>query len=156
LGAGVIALAIVYYTSNTPAEAFVSWLALILTTNLINLLDLRPGRALKVFTVGMILLLGVYWQFTDIWYLAIPIVPVIFFYFPLDLSASAMMGDTGANLLGGILGYFLIQTVGFWGEVVIVFFLMFVHLFSERYSLSAMIEENRVLNWLDQLGRTRV
>lgn len=156
LGAAMIALAIVYYTSDTATEAFVSWLSLLLTTNFINLLDLRPGRALKVFTLGMILLLSVYWQFTDIWYLAIPIAPVIFFYFPLDLSASAMMGDTGANLLGGILGFFMIQTVGFWGEVVIVFFLMLVHLFSERNSLSAMIEENRILNWFDQLGRTRV
>lgn len=156
LGAAVIALAIVYYTSDTATEAFVSWLGLLLTTNLINLLDLRPGRALKVFTFGMLFLLGFYWQYTDIWYLAIPIVPVLFFYFPLDLSAGAMMGDTGANLLGGILGYFLIQTVGFWGEAIIVFLLLLVHLFSERNSLSVMIEENRLLNWLDRLGRRRV
>ncbi|MCK4260972.1 MAG: glycosyl transferase family 4 [Halanaerobiales bacterium] len=153
LGAAVISLVVVYYSTDQAVEAVISWFTLLLLTNFINLLDLRPGRALKVFTVSLLALFVVYWQLGDIWYLAIPLVPLMLFYFPLDLSALAMLGDTGANLLGGILGYFLIQTVGFWGEVGILVTLMLVHLYSERYSLSVLIEENRVLGWLDRLGR---
>lgn len=156
LGAAVMALVVVYYTCDTVTQAFVSWVTLLFTTNFINLLDLRPGRAVKVFLLGMFALFVATGWYANIWYLAIPLVPVVVYYFPLDLSAIAMMGDTGANLLGGILGYFIIQTVGFWGEVIIAFFLMLLHLYSERSSLSMMIEENRLLHWFDQLGRRRV
>lgn len=153
LGAAVIALVLVYYTTHSLVEAFVSWFTLLLVTNFINLMDLRPGRALKIFTVSILILFLIYWRMVDIWYLAIPLVPLLIFYSPLDLSAEAMLGDTGANLLGGLVGYFLIQTVGFWGEVVILFSLMVIHLYSERYSISTMIDENQVLHWLDHLGR---
>ncbi|AZR73508.1 hypothetical protein BBF96_08990 [Anoxybacter fermentans] len=153
LGAAVISLVVVYYVADSISETFISWLTLLLLTNFINLLDLRPGRALKVFSVGLLILFLLFWQQVEFWYLAIPLVPVLFFYFPLDLSSQAMLGDTGANLLGGILGYFVILTVGIWGEAVILFTLIVIHLYSERYSLSTLIEENMVLHWLDRLGR---
>ncbi len=156
LGAAVISLVVVYYTTSNAIEAVISWFTLLFLTNFINLLDLRPGRALKVFTVSLLVLFVAFWQLQELWYLAIPLVPLLFFYFPLDLSALAMLGDTGANLLGGILGYFLIQTVGFWGQVIILFGLIITHLYSERYSISTMIEENALLRWLDGLGRRKV
>lgn len=154
LGAALIGLVVVIYSTDNLTQAVVSWFTLLLVTNFINLVDLRPGRALKVFTVGLTLLFFLSpWRSLPTWYLAIPILPILFFYFPLDLSASTMLGDTGANLLGGVLGFFIIQVVSFWGQVVIFFLLAFVHLYSERYSISALIEKNSVLTWFDQLGR---
>lgn len=155
LGAATISLVIVYYSTHTLSQAFVSWLNILLITNLINLMDLRPGRALKVFTFLFFLLFLFTWHLSGIWYLAVPVLAVLVFYFPLDFSAIAMMGDTGANLLGGILGFFVIQTVGFWGEGAILFVVILIHLYSERYSISTLIEENRLLAWLDRLGRHR-
>ncbi len=155
LGAGIISLVVVIYISNSFTEAVVSWFTLLLVTNFINLLDLRPGRALKVFSLALFLLfLFSPWGSLPIWVLAIPLLPLLFFYMPLDLGALAMLGDTGANLLGGILGYFIIQIMGIWGEVVVFFLLALVHLYSERYSLSTLIEENSILSWFDQLGRS--
>lgn len=152
LGAAVISLVVVYYISDTVTETFISWLTLLFVTNFINLLDLRPGRALKMFTAGLLFLFVFTWQL-DIWYLAIPILATLTFYFPMDISAEAMMGDTGANLLGGVLGYFIIQTVGVLGEGVILFSIALVNLYSERNSLSAYIEKNRVLDFFDKMGR---
>lgn len=153
LGAGVIGLVVVSYITDTFIEAFIGWFTLLLLTNFINLLDLRPGRALKVFSFLILTLFLFSWQRTEIWSLAIPLVPVLFFYFPLDLKGNAMLGDTGANLLGGILGYFTIQLFNIWIQAAVLFTLALIHLYAEQYSLSVLIEKNRVLNWFDRLGR---
>src|SRR5690606_41992010 len=65
-------------------------------SNLTNLLDLRPGRSIKVF-----LLISVIMLFTNITdeynFILYSIYGILFIYFPIDLKAKAMMGDVGSR-----------------------------------------------------------
>ena len=81
------------------------------------------------------------------------ILPNVLAYFNTDLKARAMMGDTGSNVLGisiGVLmafGYDIKVRVGW------LVFLVLMHLITEKFSLTKIIEKNRVLKFIDNLGR---
>ena len=127
-------------------------LIIALSTNAVNLLDLRPGRAAKGFLVlaGLMTILGL--GKTPLLFLAVVAGSVVAFIRE-DLKARAMMGDTGSNILGMTLGY---TAVYVFDEPVKMGFLILLtsfHLVTERYSLTKIIARNRILNYLDMLGR---
>ena len=114
------------------------------------LLDLRPGGASKVF---LFLLVGTYlfipYKF-QILSLAFFITTII--YFPLDIKAKAMQGDTGANMQGIVLGILFIKfslTI----RVITVVLLLLINLYSEKKSITVLIRDNKFLNYIDMLGR---
>lgn len=119
--------------------------------NLANLFDLRPGRALKVGTLtavplvltgpgspGAALTLGA-------------IAPVL----PDDLAGRSMLGDTGANPLGAVLGLALVARQGVVGRTISLGVVTGLTLASERVSFTRVIESTPVLRDLDALGRAR-
>lgn len=120
-----------------------------LATNGLNLLDLRPGRALKVFFL-FALPLGFRPGEGFLWAALGPAAA----FWPWDLGAKAMLGDAGANPLGFIVGYALLATLS---PVVIGLGLLlfgFLHVYSERASLSHAIDRIGWLRFLDRLGRS--
>jgi len=123
-----------------------------LTTNAFNLLDLRPGRAIKFFLLSVFLLLAFSWQQEEILLLA-PLLGGVLAYFPLDLQAKGMMGDIGSNILGGALGLFLAWNLPLIAKSVLLIFLLLFHLYTEKYSLSETIARVTWLRYLDELGR---
>jgi UDP-N-acetylmuramyl pentapeptide phosphotransferase/UDP-N-acetylglucosamine-1-phosphate transferase len=127
-------------------------LIIALSTNAINLLDLRPGRAAKGFlvTAAFVTILGI--ANPPLLCLAVVAGSVIAFIRE-DLKARAMMGDTGSNMLGMTLGYTAVYV--FDGPLKLGFLILLIgfHLVTERYSLTKIIEKNRFLNYLDMLGR---
>lgn len=126
-------------------------LLIALSTNLINLMDLRPGRAIKIFLAMSSLLLW-FGQNSEIHWL-FPLIGSILAYFPWDLGAKGMLGDTGANLLGFVLGLALVEVLGLPGKIFFLSFLIVVHFYAEKVSISALIEEKSWLKYLDELGR---
>src|SRR5690554_3424489 len=82
-------------------------LTIALFTNLINLLDLRPGRAIKGYLLYTILLLVSFYKQSSIDLLWM-ITTIVILYSPLDFKAKAMMGDAGSNILGFTLGFFTV------------------------------------------------
>ncbi len=130
----------------------VNALIIALSANAVNLLDLRPGRAGK----GFILLASVFvlagWGQDKTLFL-IFFLGCLLAYLHVDLKAIAMMGDTGSNPLGAILGVSAIWTLS--GPYLLVYLiaLLFFHLLTEKYSLTEIIIKNRVLDYLDRLGR---
>ena len=83
---------------------------LVLATNVFNLLDLRPGRAIKAFVLlGAGLTLGSL-DARPLWSLGLFAAPALVagLY---DLRERAMLGDTGANLLGALAGLWLVLTL---------------------------------------------
>lgn len=119
-----------------------------LATNALNLLDLRPGRCGKAFLLGSLVLFCIGDATLR------PLLPVIggvIAYLPWDLQRVVMMGDAGANPLGALLG---IGIIGLEGPVRVfsLLFLIGIHLYSEKYSLSRLIEGNALLRFLDKLG----
>ncbi|MTI70208.1 MAG: phospho-N-acetylmuramoyl-pentapeptide-transferase [Firmicutes bacterium] len=123
-----------------------------LFTNLINLLDLRPGRAIKAFFIISVLLLctSLKLRYNFLIFSAIGIILVVF---PLDLRGKVMLGDVGSNSLGMTLGIFCVTTQSINYKIIILIILVFLHVFSEYYSFSKVISKLKVLNFIDSLGR---
>ncbi len=125
---------------------------LVLTTNLFNLLDLRPGRAVKVLALlGAGLTLGA-WD-------ARPLAAVGLFAAPalvvglFDVRERAMLGDTGANLIGGVAGLWLVLSLGTRGQLIALAIVLGLTIYGEFRSLSALIERTPVLRQIDSIGR---
>jgi UDP-GlcNAc:undecaprenyl-phosphate GlcNAc-1-phosphate transferase len=127
-------------------------LLLILATNLGNLLDLRPGRAEKalgLLAVG--LCLGA-WTFAPLDLLGIFAGPVLVGAW-LTLRETAMLGDTGSNLIGAIAGVWLLTTLGGDGRLIALAVALAITIYGELRSISATIDSVPPLRWLDSLGR---
>jgi UDP-N-acetylmuramyl pentapeptide phosphotransferase/UDP-N-acetylglucosamine-1-phosphate transferase len=125
---------------------------LVLATNVFNLLDLRPGRASKTFVlVGAGLTIGSM-QLRPMWALGLFAAPVLVAG-SYDLRERAMLGDTGANLLGGLAGLWLVLTLSGTGQLIALVLLAAITLFGELRSISALIERTPGLRELDSWGR---
>lgn len=130
----------------------VNSLIISLSTNAVNLLDLRPGRAGKGFLIMSLFVVATGTGKTELLYLAVILGSLIAFL-PHDLGASAMMGDTGSNMLGITLGFTAVYVLGAPVKLAFLLFLVIFHVLTEKYSLTRIIERNRVLNYLDMMGR---
>lgn len=126
-----------------------------LSTNLINLLDLRPGRAGKAFLFGL-LLVFFFSRHPEKMGLAVPLIAGVLAYLGPDLRARLMLGDAGSNLLGGILGLMMAWTLTPWAKAFSVLILLGLNLLSEFISFSALIDRWRILRFFDHLGRGRI
>ena len=74
-------------------------------------------------------------------------------YFNQDLKAKAMMGDTGSNVLGISIGILFVMGYPLKVRLIWLAFLIFIHILTEKYSLTKIIENNKFLNFIDKLGR---
>jgi UDP-GlcNAc:undecaprenyl-phosphate GlcNAc-1-phosphate transferase len=151
---GALALA-AYATSGLGQRdfAYVADLALLLlTTNLFNLLDLRPGRVEKVFAALLAALCLGAWTAVPLELLGIFIGPVLVGA-AFTLRERAMLGDTGANLVGALAGVSLLVTLGQTGRYVALGVVVALSLYGEFRSISRTIEGVPLLRSLDSLGR---
>lgn len=139
--------------SDTYAEFIVNVLIISLFANTMNLFDLRPGRAVKVFlAVSFWLLTASLWRLAD----AMPVIILdiaVLFYVRYDLKEVCMLGDTGANVLGISLGYYCSLLLGFYGKLSVLALLIAVNIISEKLSISDLINRSRFFSYLDNLGR---
>ena len=86
LGVGFVSLFLAVFLSSDVMDVVVNTLLLALFTNLINLLDLRPGRAIKGFIFFAVIIMFL----VRVDYLMfIPLMAAVLFYFPFDLRAKA-------------------------------------------------------------------
>ena len=148
---GFVGLIISVCISKNIADIIVNTLVIALSTNLMNLFDLRPGRAIKVYLVIMIAIFFTLTGYVQI--LPLLILPNVLAYFNYDLKAKAMMGDTGSNVLGISIGILMVMGYTFKVRVSWLVFLVLIHILTEKFSLTKIIEKNKVLNFIDKLGR---
>jgi UDP-GlcNAc:undecaprenyl-phosphate/decaprenyl-phosphate GlcNAc-1-phosphate transferase len=114
--------------------------------NLLNLFDLRPGRAIKVAAASGALL-GAAGQES----VAAPLASALALL-PEDLGERAMLGDAGANALGAMLGASaagLSRT----GRITLLGAIVGMTAASEKVSFTKVIERTPALRRLDMLGR---
>lgn len=124
--------------------------------NLANLLDLRPGRALKagLLAVGPVLLgRGLARAHDDGSPAAAVTLGASLAVLADDLAGRSMLGDTGANPLGAAVGLALVQRQGTPARCLSLALVTALTLASERVSFSAVIDRTPVLRELDRLGR---
>ncbi len=134
------------------APAVLGALLIAVAANFFNLLDTRPGRALKVFiaaaSVGFAFSVG-----AGSWRIWAAIVPPVLVLLLLDLREAGMIGDTGSNVLGGLIGLTFVINFSWPAQLGILVVLAAATIASEKWSFSAAIEGVPVLKWLDELGR---
>ena len=153
VGGGLVALVV----APTRPTNQLAWMAadaalIALAANLANLFDRAPGRVGKLAlvlglavvvthlgspaSVGLAVLLGA---------AAVLAVP--------DLREQVMLGDAGANVVGGALGWtFAVQASGP-ARIVALVAVIALNVASERVSFSAVIDRTPGLRQLDRLGR---
>lgn len=151
LGGGVLAI-LVSSTTAPFREIVINALVVVLSINLVNLLDLRPGRAAKGFMLTGIFVAVAGWQQPELVFLA-SVMGSMLAYIPYDLRARAMMGDSGSNALGAALGLVAVWVLTPSVKVGYLIVLAAVNLFAEKYSITAVIARSRVLSYLDRLWR---
>lgn len=118
------------------------------TANLLNLLDLRPGRALKTG-----LLLGGPLSRGPHGGVAAGAVGACSGLLRDDLDERVMLGDSGANALGAQLGVALAARTGPAGRAGLLAVLVALTAASEKVSFTQVIQGTPVLRELDALGR---
>lgn len=114
--------------------------------NVVNLFDLRPGRALKVVLLVAAPLAVRSGSAGIAVGSALALVRE-------DLAGRAMLGDTGANSAGALVGTAILERVGLPGRVVALGVVLALTLASERVSFTQVIESTPGLRELDALGR---
>lgn len=129
---------------------FVDGLLISLWANTLNLLDLRPGRAGKVFLLSSLLLI---FTGNPLSLILLPWIGSILGYLPFDLRGEAMMGDVGANALGALVGLTSCYSFSFTAKLVLILGLVFLHVLAEWVSFSELIESCPLLRELDSWGR---
>ncbi len=137
-------------------------LIIALSANLMNLFDLRPGRALKVYSlyaavgaaaIGFVSTLPANDAAGSalvafVWMLG-PVVAV----WRYDLGERGMLGDAGANAAGVLVGFVLAWALPLNGLIIVAVILLVLNVLSERISFSRIIDSSRLLTWVDGLGR---
>jgi hypothetical protein len=117
--------------------------------NLINLFDLRPGRAIKVtLAAGAALATAS----AGARLAAAAPAGAALALLPEDLGEQAMLGDCGANALGAMLGVAAARLPGK-ARLAALVAVAGLTAASERVSFSRVIDRTPALRWLDQLGR---
>jgi len=119
------------------------------TANLLNLLDLRPGRALKAAAGASVLLAPLAPSTAAA---AGPVLGSAAAAASRDLAERDMLGDGGANALGALVG---VQATGLprAARVAVLAGVVGLTVASERVSFSAVIDRTPALRALDRLGR---
>jgi UDP-N-acetylmuramyl pentapeptide phosphotransferase/UDP-N-acetylglucosamine-1-phosphate transferase len=140
------------------------------SANLINLFDLRPGRAIKVAALSAAAIAaGVALNRSAVPGRAGPTAPpasrltglaavaapagAALALLPEDLGERAMLGDAGANALGAMLGAAAARSLPRRSRIWLLAGIAALTVTSEKVSFTKVIEATPPLRWLDMLGR---
>ncbi|MGH2772973.1 MAG: hypothetical protein ACRDIU_07560, partial [Actinomycetota bacterium] len=147
-----LSFAVAWYWRGQPAVALLDAVVIALAANLINLLDLRPGRAVKAYLAGWTAVAAAGWgaPFVTI---SAAVTGAAAGWLPSDLWERGVLGDSGSNLLGAVLGAAAVLALDIGGRSVVALGLVVLTLLSERFSFTAAIDAAPPLRWLDRLGR---
>ena len=154
IGGGLLSLAAGFLIAAPRpfGYALLAGLVIALSANTLNLLDLRPGRCLFGFFVGTATVGAVLFSQHALGtgYLLWVALAFALILYPLDAGGAAMLGDTGANTFGAVLGVAgAVYFAPLW-QAVLVFGLLGFQFWCERYSLSRVIEDSPFLRGLDR------
>ncbi len=158
-GIGATGLASAALAGGSAADVVVNAGLVAGFANLLNLFDLRPGRAIKVAIAAGALIAGSAGRgdrdtapkagaAAEL----VPPLAAALALLPEDLGERAMLGDAGANALGALLGAAACG-LGRPARVALLAGIAALTAASERVSFTAVIERTPALRRLDMLGR---
>lgn len=155
---GAAAVTVSFILSKDYTNLVVNVLLISLTSNAVNLLDLRPGRALK--SHFFFLLLTLIAAIVNIDHLYLPsltffwlcwMCPALLFLI-LDLRKKVILGDAGSNPAGFILGATWAAFDSIIPKVFLLGLVILVNAYAEFGSITKLIERSTYLKKLDNLG----
>ena len=146
-GIGVTGVAAAALTGGPAADVAINSALIAGSANLLNLFDLRPGRALKVVMAA-----GVPLGVGQLAAVAAPLGAAVALL-PEDLGERAMLGDAGANALGAMLGAVAAGSLSRRSRLAILAGVTALTAASEVVSFTKVIQRTAPLHWLDMLGR---
>ncbi len=150
--AGVgVAVLVALSLGGGPIRVVASVLVIALSINVLNALDVRPGRAIKWWVLAMsamawIVPMGVLLAGCAYIGATIPV-------WDDDERERGMLGDAGSNPLGLIVGTVLAASLPMWGLLVALTVLAGLQIAAETVTISRLIDAMPPLRWLDRLGR---
>lgn len=153
IGGAAIALILAAQGGFVTGQRLVSDALLIaLAANLGNLLDRAPGRLIKCSLLAYAPL-AVVAGTGAVGVALAPVMGATTGLLPEDLRERLMLGDTGANVVGGVLGLAAVLECSRTARNVILVVLIVLNLASEVVSFSRVIDRTPPLRWFDRLGR---
>jgi UDP-GlcNAc:undecaprenyl-phosphate/decaprenyl-phosphate GlcNAc-1-phosphate transferase len=146
---------------GSPADVLINCGLVAGGANLLNLFDLRPGRAIKVAALSACLIAAGASGGNDsggrrhqarLAAVAAPAGAALALL-PADLGEQAMLGDAGANALGAMLGAAAARALPRRARLCLLAGIAALTVASEKVSFTKVIAASPPLNWLDMLGR---
>ena len=149
-GIGGTGLASAVLAGAQPADVVINAGLIAGGANLLNLFDLRPGRAIKVATASAVMIAASGRKGRQA--VAAPLGAGLALL-PDDLGEHAMLGDGGANALGAMLGAAAATSLPRGARLALLTGIVALTAASEKISFTKVIEDTPPLRWLDMLGR---
>ncbi|HEV2809070.1 MAG TPA: hypothetical protein VGV93_01565 [Acidimicrobiales bacterium] len=155
IGGGALSVAVCApFSGDGLARLAVDALLVALAANTTNLFDRAPGRALKVSTLAFIVLAlatGAPESLAGVGVVSGAGLALL----TADLGERVMLGDTGANALGGVLGLGVVLATAPTTRLAVLLGLLGVNAAGEVVSFSRVIDALPPLRALDRAGRRR-
>lgn len=150
---GLAALYVSFSFSMSLIDLLLNTLIILFFINSMNLFDVRPGRAIKIFLLTSMLI----WIFSKApdRFLTLLLTGGILSIIEGDLKEEYILGDVGANILGYTLGFTSAISFNMMNKVIIIALLMILHIIAEITSISLIINRNPVLKYIDGIGRLK-
>jgi hypothetical protein len=151
-GAAVAVVAVAPRAGSSLGRLLADGALVALAANLGNLLDRAPGRVTKVATAAFVVLaIGVRGAHA-LGGVAVVVGAALALLLD-DLHERLMLGDAGANVLGGALGLGVVVTCAPSTRVVVLIVVAALNLVSEVVPFSRVIDAVAPLRFLDRSGR---
>lgn len=139
------------FTGNHFIEVGINALVFAFSVNTFNLMDVRPGRSIKLYILFSFMIL--LWGRDQVVLLITPILGAVLRILPLDLKEEGMLGDIGSNILGASAGFFLVVLFDYPVKIILLGFLLLIQWVGDHISFTRLIEKYSTLRYIDNLGR---
>jgi UDP-N-acetylmuramyl pentapeptide phosphotransferase/UDP-N-acetylglucosamine-1-phosphate transferase len=151
-GAAVAIVAVQGPRSESLGRVLLDAALVALCANAANLFDRAPGRTLKVTLLAFVALVAATGAPAELLGVAVAVGAGAGLLWP-DLREQLMLGDVGANVLGGVVGLGVVIATDPTTRTVVLVAVLALNLVSERVSFSTVIDRVGPLRAVDRAGR---
>jgi hypothetical protein len=139
-------------TGRSLGRLLVDGALVALSANLANLLDRAPGRTGKVGLLLFVVLAAGTLAAPELSGVAVVVGAAVALLHD-DIKERAMLGDTGANVLGGALGLGVVLACSATTRLVVLVIVLVLNVISEVVSFGKVIDAVPPLRFADRAGR---